>query len=135
MGNKIGLFDLFSQRLGYLGQRQSVLAQNVANADTPGYVPKDLDAKSFERALRGQSTAVTAAMTRPGHLSGTLQQGGAFQAEEQRSRYETLPSGNAVVLEEQLSKVADTQMQHSTVSNLYGKYMQMFKSALGRSQS
>lgn len=136
MGDRFGLLDVFSQRLGYLGQRQSVLAQNVANADTPDYLPRDLDPKAFERLVRGQrSPQVQASVTRGGHLAGTLEDGGRFRSEEQRSRYETLPSGNAVVLEEQLAKVADTHMQHAAVSNLYGKYMQMFKIALGRSQS
>lgn len=134
MGDKFGLLSVFSQRLGFLGQRQSVLAQNVANADTPNYVPRDLDSKAFERLVRGGAPQVRTSVTRSGHLAGTLEEGGRFRPEEQRHRYETLPSGNAVVLEEQLGKVADTNIQHATVTNLYGKYMQMFKTAVGRSQ-
>jgi len=134
LDSKSGLLDVFSQRLTYLGQRQSVLAQNVANADTPGYVPRDLDGKAFERLVAGRSPELRTSVTRSGHLAGTLEEGGSFKAHEQRNRYETMPSGNAVVLEEQLANVAENQMQHSTVTNLYAKYVQMFKTALGRSQ-
>ena len=46
------LFDLISARAGWLAQRQAVLGQNVANADTPGFRPLDLAPASFERLLQ-----------------------------------------------------------------------------------
>ena len=40
--DSIPLFGLLKGKLGYLNQRQRLIAQNVANADTPGYAPTDL---------------------------------------------------------------------------------------------
>ena len=45
------LFQLLSARLGWLGQRQATLSQNIANADTPNYRPRDLRARDFERLV------------------------------------------------------------------------------------
>ena len=55
------LFDLISARSTWLGQRQAVLGQNVAHADTPGYLPRDLEPLGFDgllarrRAPRGRA--------------------------------------------------------------------------------
>ena len=51
----IPLFAMLRQRLGYLGERQRVIAQNVANADTPGYAPRDLKAFAFSAQLQSQA--------------------------------------------------------------------------------
>ena len=45
----IGLFDLAERRLAWADQRQTVLAQNIANVNTPGYKPHDL--RSFATTL------------------------------------------------------------------------------------
>ena len=42
------------------------------------------------------------------------------------------PSGNAVVLEEQLMKVAETVMDHQITANLYAKHVNMIRMVLGR---
>ena len=61
--------DFQAQALVLRAERQRLIAGNIANADTPGYVARDMD---FARALReatGAAQAVTAAATRPGHLA------------------------------------------------------------------
>ena len=39
----IPLFAMLKSKLSYTTQRQQVIAQNVANADTPGFAPRDLE--------------------------------------------------------------------------------------------
>src|SRR3546814_14076552 len=51
MDGKPGLFSLLGKRMDWLGQRQKVLAQNIANADTPDYVPRDLKPQEFRRMV------------------------------------------------------------------------------------
>lgn len=130
MAAKLGLFEVFAKRLDWLSQRQNLLAQNVAQADTPNYAPKDLVENGFVRELRNAHVAMRTARTEGNHLVGTLENAKGSPVREQRKRYESAPSGNAVVLEEQLIKMAQTQMHHATVTNLYGKYMRMFRMAL-----
>ncbi len=122
----IGLFQLAEQKLAWVGQRQQVLAQNVANASTPGYQARDVPA--FAKVLAG--TTATLAVTDPMHIQLASNSGGALQAQRPRER---APDGNAVSLEDQLTKVADTSSTQELVLNLYHKYQGMFRTALGRS--
>ena len=124
--NDIGLFRLAERRLAWAGQRQEVLAQNVANASTPGYQPRDV--APFAQVLATAAPALAA--TDPGHI----QPGGAGAAPVRQARpRERAPDGNAVSLEDQLMKVADTSSTQELVANLYRKYHGMFRTVLGRS--
>src|SRR3546814_16069777 len=68
MDGKPGLFNLLGKRMEWLGQRQKVLAQNIATADTPDYVPHDLKPQEFRRMVERQAAATLhTAATRPGH--------------------------------------------------------------------
>ncbi len=131
MTAKLSLFEVFAKRLDWLSQRQNIIAQNIAQSDTPNYVPRDLDPQSFVQELRNTNVSLRAAKTEGNHIPGTLENGKGTPARESRKLYESAPSGNAVVLEEQLMKMAQTQMDHATVTNLYNKYMGMFRMALG----
>ena len=52
----IPLLSMLKERMAWLSQRQDVLSQNVANADTPGYTARDLKPVDFEQALKRTST-------------------------------------------------------------------------------
>ena len=129
MGDRNGIFSVLARRMDWLGQRQSVIAENIANADTPDYKPRDLKEAPFRRMLLRQSTPVRPAATHGRHLQGGIDPSEA-KADETRDRYETSPSGNAVVLEEQLIKMSETQASHQTMANLYRKHVQLLKLAL-----
>ena len=133
MDGKLSIFEVIARRMDWLGQRQNVLAQNVANSDTPGYEPQDMKDGPFGRLLARKLAPVSPAATHPRHLEGQSPAPGPSGTEEQRDRFETAPSGNAVVLEEQLVKVAETQMDYQTMTNLYRKHLGMIRIALGRS--
>ncbi len=122
----IGLFRLAEQRLAWVGRRQELLAQNVANASTPGYQPRDLP--PFAKVLAQAAPASAMTRTDSMHLSGTA---GGQSAQLTRPR-ERAPDGNGVSMEDQLTKVADTAGTQELVANLYRKYHGMFRTALGR---
>lgn len=129
------LFALLSRRAAWLGARQAVLAQNLANADTPSFRPSDL--VPFDRALATARppSPPTLARTSPAHLAGAA----PARPNEPRGRpagsWEIAPSGNAVVLEEQMEKLARTHLDHQLVTSLYGKHVAMLRTALGTSTS
>lgn len=130
MDGKPGLFNLLGQRMEWLGQRQKVLAQNIANADTPDYVPHDLKPQEFRRMVeRNAGGMLKPVATQAGHIQ-TSSLKADTRGVEQKERYETAPSGNAVVVEEQLIKVAQTQSDYSAITNLYKKQVAMVKMAL-----
>ena len=132
--SKLSLFKIIGARMGYLGARQKVLAENVANADTPHYRPSDLKAMDFQAVLRGDQR-IRMATTNQVHLAGVTP-GNIFQVEKAAfgKSYETSPSGNAVVLEEQMLKVSELQANYQLAANLYQKNLGMLRSAIGRSQ-
>ncbi len=100
----VNLFDLASQQARWLSVRQTTIAGNVANANTPGYRAKDVE--PFERVLDRTRVAMTA--TQAGHLSGGATEAGyAVRAEE--SQTAILPSENTVGLEDELIKAGEVR--------------------------
>ena len=130
MAGDLNIFAVLSKRMDWLSQRQKVLADNIANADTPNYRPRDLNPSEFQRILRDRSPDVNPRATNAAHLQGTALRGGPARVERQEKSWETSPSGNAVVIEEQLLKVSETQSDYELMTNLYRKHMAMFRMAL-----
>jgi flagellar basal-body rod protein FlgB len=127
------LFAVLKSRMRWLEERQKVLAENVANADTPHYRTRDLKQLDFNAELNATVKAqVQLAATAPGHIAAPA---GETTANPQgpRGGFETKPSGNAVVLEEEMMKVAQTQMDHQTAISLYTRGLAMLKTAIGKS--
>ncbi len=127
----IPLFGRLTERMSWLGERTRVLSQNIANADTPGYQPQDLKPIDFEAEMR-KLEPVAPARTNKKHLTGTVAPAGDFDPKKTKKTYETAPVGNSVVIEEQMMKVSDTQMNYNMVVNLYRKHIDLFKTAIGR---
>jgi flagellar basal-body rod protein FlgB len=117
---------LAERRIAWLEERQRVLAQNIANADTPGYQPRDLG--DFGRTLAG---AFGLARTSERHLEGGR---GAAQARPDRASADRAPNGNAVSLDREAMKVADTDTAHALATGLYRRWIGLFRTALGRPQ-
>lgn len=130
----ISLFTVMKQRLNWLTQRQEVLAQNIANADTPNYRAKDLAPFKFKHLLRHQSKGFGMSTTRVNHLSGGIKSRHGFSEITTRKPYETSPTGNGVVLEEQMMKVNATGMGHKLTTELYKKHLNMIRMAIGRAR-
>ena len=128
---KLKLFERLGERMGWLGARQTVLAQNIANADTPHYVPRDVKALSFSDHMSGV-VPVTQARTDAMHLAGTTTSTSSIDEQKTKKQYETTPVGNSVVLEEQMIKLADAQANYQLMTNLYRKHVDLLKMALGR---
>ena len=104
-----------------------MLAQNIANANTPRYRPHDL--KPFAATLGGVN-ATAPARTQPNHMAGLAGAGQQIEAEPRPAA--RAPDGNAVALDEQLVKLADTETTHALVTTIYKRYLGMFGMALGR---
>ena len=127
------MFGLMRRKLTWLNQRQEVIAQNVANADTPKYAARDIAAFNFKDELSrvGNSSQWQMSATDPRHYTNA---GGRasepFKESVERSPYETAPDGNQVVLEEQMVKMNETQADHNMMTQLYKKHLNMFKTVI-----
>jgi flagellar basal-body rod protein FlgB len=129
--DKLPLFALMKRKMDWLTQRQQVLADNVANADTNGYVARDIEAFSFKDALR-QSSALTTSVTNLHHIP-VQSQASDSRVGKDRASYDISPTGNSVVLEQQMMKVSETAADYQLALNLYRKQVSLIKTAIGRS--
>ena len=127
----VPLMAMLRERMTWLNQRQDLLSQNVANADTPRYVARDLKPQEFDQLLGGPaSPGTTMVTTNARHISMPRSQGGKFEDHETPDQ-EFNPNGNAVSLEVEMIKVSETQAQYQAATNLYGKAITMMKTAIG----
>jgi len=127
---EIPLLSMLRGSMSWLEARQSVLSQNVSNADTPNYVARDVKPVDFEKMLResadGGKFHHGLATTDPGHIALTPSSPDGFDIE-------ALPDGNAVSMEEEMIKVSETQAQFQAATNLYSKALSMMRTAIGKS--
>ena len=127
----VPLMSMLRTRMNWLHQRQDVLAQNVANADTPGFVARDLKALDFNEAMR-VSTSRMQGLTTTNARHIAIKPTSATKFEDFESRdVESSPNGNAVSLEAEMIKVSDTQAQFQAAANIYAKAMSMMRTAIG----
>lgn len=130
--DKITLFSVVKRRLAWLGQRQEVLAQNIANSDTPRYQARDIKAFNFRDLVKSQSLNLRMSVTAGSHLTGSPRRAVDFRVETERQPYETNPNGNSVVLEEQMMKISETGISYRLTTQLYKKHLNMLRMAIGR---
>ncbi len=126
IGN-LPLFRLAERRMEWLDRRQQVLAQNVANADTPGYSAREIT--PFARLL-ARSAPVGLFRTSPLHQ--TPHQVSAMTARPERLAAERTPVANAVQVERELMKVAETETHQALTLGLFRGFAGMVRLALGR---
>ncbi|HEY9038379.1 MAG TPA: FlgB family protein [Roseovarius sp.] len=111
----------------HAGARQSVLARNLANADTPGYKARDI--APFAQTYEGGSGFAPRA-TRPGHVSESA--GGYAVEMRDAADGETDPNGNSVSLEQEMLKSVDVKRQHDRSLAIYKSALTVLRSATGR---
>lgn len=119
------VFQLASQRTQWLSARETLIAGNVANANTPGYRSTDL--QPFSAVL--DSTQVTMATTNPLHMTPTEQELTAARVVENESADETI-SGNSVHLEDEMMKLGDVNREYTMSTNIKRALHQMIMSSL-----
>lgn len=111
-------------------QRQRVLAENVANADTPNYQARDLVRPTAERLVAGLKPGLSMTRTNVAHIAPA---GGdpAFGFDG-KGGLETRPTGNAVSLDDEMLKVAQNQMDYQAATSLYTRSLDLLKTAIGK---
>ncbi|APO88160.1 MULTISPECIES: FlgB family protein [Rhodobacterales] len=126
MYENMKIFSMAGQVAAHAGARQAVTAQNIANADTPGYKAQSI--APFAKAYEEAGTPVRT--TRAGHLStGGLD--AAFAISDRTT--EQSPNGNSVSLEEEMVAAVDASREHNRALAVYRHGMTVLRTALGRS--
>ncbi|MFD1342203.1 FlgB family protein [Litorisediminicola beolgyonensis] len=124
MFQNVNVFRTAMALARHAGGAQAVSAQNMANADTPGY-----------RALRMPDFAAVAdsgkgmRATRPGHMPLETNNG---VARPERIRDAEDPNGNTVALEAEMIAAANARSDHDRALAIYRNALSVLRSSLGR---
>ena len=133
------ILSMLRTRMQWHQTRQKLLAENVANADLPGFKPRDLASPSFDRKtgeLAQPSGAMEAnsglAVTSPAHIALNSGPEGPGADPRRFKGFEIRPSGNGVNLEEEMMKAGDNQADYQLAATMYQKSLDKLKIAIGK---
>lgn len=122
MFTELNIFKMAHAMASHAGRRQGVIAQNMANADTPGYAARDIP--SFGDLLANTGTT-TMRQTREGHFAKIS------DLSARRSGGLTNPGSNTVSLEAEMLKAAEITQQHDRALAIYRSSLSVLRSSLG----
>lgn len=122
----IPLFGMLKTGMRWHEARQRVLAENVANAETPGFRARDIERPDFAHSL---AAAATPAVTDPRHIS-TASAGGFSPTVA--DGHEITPRGNSVDAEEEMMRVGQNVQDYQLVAQLYSRSLGLLRTAAGR---
>jgi len=119
-----GTLPALEKMLAFTEARHRVITENVANADTPGYAAKQLDAKAFQHALR----AAIDEAKETGRTDLRLRESREFR-QDAKGRLIVTPSteppenvlfhdGTNMRLERQMAMLAENAMMHQAATEL-----------------
>jgi flagellar basal-body rod protein FlgB len=135
------VFAMLKSKLNYLADRQKLIAQNVANADTPGYSPQDLKPFSLGHQSAGGAgmggsglTPVSMSVTSAMHIAPPTSAGasGAGSDVTASPDSESTLNGNSVVLEEEMEKMSEARTDYEAAIGFYQKSLSLLQMAAKR---
>ncbi len=127
--DSVPLLGMIKTKMSWLGARQEVLAQNIANAETPGYGARDLTRPDFRQML--DDDARTAALRRTSARHMGVERVDLRSRAEDVAPWETVLDGNAVSVEQEMMRVSETVGEYRLATNLYSKSVGLLRTALG----
>jgi flagellar basal-body rod protein FlgB len=130
--SNLPLFAALSRKMEWLSDRQKVLSENVANADTPHYQASDLRPLDFKKELQQTSGRLELVSTDAQHITATPTANAIPADALVKTADDRVIDGNTVSLEDEMIKVSQTAADYQLMTNLYKKQISMLKDAIGR---
>jgi flagellar basal-body rod protein FlgB len=132
--NDLPVLSALRTKMQWHQERQRVLAENIANSDTPNFKPRDLVEPKFDRnggrPVGSPMGTLPMMRTSAGHMA--IAGGAPSFPQDRKGGYETRPAGNAVNLEDEMLKVSANQMDYAAVTSLYSRSLNLLKTAIGK---
>ena len=126
MFQNLEIFQLSHAMARHAAKRQEAVSANMANADTPGYQPRDLEA--FNEIMRSRPGTDGMRSTRAGHI-------GAEAPLLSRAQTETgtvSVNGNGVSLEEEMLRAVSVRRQHNRALAIYKSSLSILRASIGQ---
>lgn len=132
MFDKLTLVSLTKGRMDWVAKRQEVLAENIANANTPKYMPRDLKEWNFKDVLGQSMQPVGLKATNARHITPQLDD--PTKVITTKKTFESSADGNAVVIEEQMAKMGQAKSSYELAAGLFEKQFKLLRTALSKGQ-
>jgi len=126
MYQNLTIFDTAARMASYAGQRQAITAQNIANADTPGFQAKYVP--DFKDVM-GQTGNMGLRATREGHIQSSPR---TADLNLLKDKLEASPNQNTVSLEQEMMRAVEIAREHNRALTVYKHSMNVIRSAIGR---
>jgi flagellar basal-body rod protein FlgB len=132
--SELPILSMLRTKMQWHQERQRLLAENVANADTPSFTARDLAPLKLDGNDGPQApvTQVSLARTDPHHIVASSFGSAPGFAVDRKVASEVRPTGNAVNLEDEMMKVAANQIDYQAAASLYSRSLGLIKTALGK---
>lgn len=128
--SSLSIVNLAKNKLDYLVERQKIVATNIANVDTPGYVAQDLEEPDFAGIVKKITTPkMQMVVTNPNHIVSAPVHDLTYQAYVPKPDTALTIDGNGVSIEDELNKASKIQSEHERVLTIYNKYKTMLQTA------
>jgi len=126
----LSIANVTKNKLAYLSERQKIVATNIANANTPGYLTQDVEEPDFAGMVTYNiQNRIEMAVTNPKHIASAPVQPQRFKIYTPKPDTALTIDGNGVDLESQLNEASKIKSEHERVLTIYNKYKTMFQTA------
>jgi flagellar basal-body rod protein FlgB len=123
--------DFQAQALALRSERQRLIASNIANADTPGYVAREMDfARALKEATGAGRPAATLAASQPGHIAGNAAGTGSFSTLAYAAPSQTNLDRNTVDMDRERASFADNTVKYEATLRFIGANVKTTLSAI-----
>ena len=129
MFKNLDIFNTAQSLAVHASARQAISAQNIANADTPGYAARDVTPFQMDAAPDGPGFAPRT--TRTGHFGADATAAMGIEVIRREDAAHS-PNGNSVSLEEEMLKSVDAKRDHDKALAIYKSSLRVLRTALGR---
>lgn len=133
--DSLTVVDFIKKNMRYQAVRERVASENIANATTPGYLPKQVVEPDFKKAMEvSEQAQLPLARTNPKHLTAENitsknRQENGFQIVTPKPTSPLTIDGNGVVLEDELNQANKASGEYNRMITIYNKYRDMLKNA------
>ena len=128
--SNLSIVNVAKNKLSYLTERQKVIASNIANVNTPGYLAKDVAEPNFAEMVEDiQQPRMQMAVTNSKHISSAPLSNPRFKVYTPKPDTALTIDGNGVDLESQLNEASKVKSEHERILTIYNKYKSMLQTA------
>lgn len=127
---KVDITKNLTYAMQYSADKQKVIAGNIARANMPGEKSKTLAPIDFKDLLRTQKqNNFQLKITSGNHIRGK-ERVESFKIIKNPEAKETTPSGNNIVLADEMKAASDNNVDYTQYSKIYSKFMSLIKSTI-----